>query len=38
MRRDSASHVFRYTFSNGFERFVVTRRAQICQICLVNAR
>ncbi len=34
MRRDSASHVFRYTFSNGFERFVVTRRAQICQICL----
>lgn len=34
MRRDSASHVFHYTFSNGFERFVVTRRAQICQICL----
>lgn len=34
MRRDSASHVFRYTFSNGFERFVVTRRAQICQISL----
>lgn len=34
MRRDSASHVFRYTFSNGFEWFVVTRRAQICQICL----
>lgn len=27
-------HVFHYTFSNGFERFVVTRRAQICQICL----
>lgn len=34
MRRDSASHVFRYAFGNGFERFVVTRRAQICQICL----
>lgn len=30
-------HVFRYAFGNGFERFIVTRRAQIRQICLVNA-
>lgn len=34
MRRDSASHIFRYAFGNGFERFIVTRRAQIRQICL----
>lgn len=34
MRRDSASHVFRYAFGNGFERFVITRRAQIRQVCL----
>lgn len=34
MRHDSASHVFRYAFGNGFERFIVTRRAQIRQICL----
>lgn len=34
MRRDSASHIFRYAFGNGFERFVITRRAQIRQICL----
>lgn len=27
-------HVFRYAFGNGFERFIVTRRAQIRQICL----
>ncbi len=38
MRHDSASHVFRYAFGNGFERFIVTRRAQIRQICLSERR
>lgn len=33
-RRGSASHIFRYTFSNGFKRLVIARSAQISQIGL----
>ncbi len=38
MRRDSARPCIPLHLQQRFERFVVTRRAQICQICLSERR